>query len=118
MIYLAPPTVPDAIASEPQLVTRQGLAYVNLAIRFDAPAERDLDLFAALMNGLAPRKVLVHCQVNFRASSMVFLYRTIYRKEEPRGAFESVSSVWAPDAVWQRFIIEQLRKHGIDFDPF
>jgi protein tyrosine phosphatase (PTP) superfamily phosphohydrolase (DUF442 family) len=118
VIYLAPPTVSDAVANESQLVTRQGLTYVNLAIRFDAPTERDLAMFAALMSALSQSKVLVHCQVNFRASSMVFLYRTIYRKEDPHAAYQSVSSVWSPDGVWMRFIVERLRKHGIDFDPF
>ena len=118
VIYLAPPTVADAIANERQLVARQGLVYVNLPIRFDAPSERDLARFAALMNAFATQKVLVHCQVNFRASTMVFLYRVIHRKEDPPKAFESVSRVWSPDAVWQRFITEQLRRSGIDFEPF
>jgi hypothetical protein len=35
------------------------------------------------MNGLGDRKVLVHCQVNRRASSMTFLYRVIAETAAP-----------------------------------
>lgn len=36
VIYLAPPTVPDAVRDEAGIVQRQGLGYVNIPTRFDA----------------------------------------------------------------------------------
>src|SRR5687767_1253377 len=75
VIYLAPPTVQDAVRDEPLIVTRQGLTYVNIPIRFDHPTEADFETFAGVLTGLGSRKVLVHCQINLRASSLVFLYR-------------------------------------------
>src|SRR6185369_1190215 len=75
VIYLAPPTVADAVRDEALIVARQGLVFINIPIRFDAPTDADFDAFAAALRGLAERKVLVHCQINLRASSMVFLYR-------------------------------------------
>jgi len=61
--------------------------------------------------------VLVHCQINLRASSMVFLYRAIVLKDDPRLAYEAVHKVWVPDDVWKRFIERQLARHKIDFQP-
>src|SRR5688572_19886694 len=77
VIYLAPPTVPDAVRDEQLIVTKQGLVFVNIPIRFDNPTEADFETFSAVLAALGPRKVLVHCQVNLRASSLVFLYRAI-----------------------------------------
>ena len=118
VVYLAPPSVPDAVADEDRIVSRQGLVFVHIPIPFDKPSEADLQALAAVLQGLADRKVLVHCQVNMRASSMVFLYRVTTLKEDPRAAYDAVARVWAPDGVWRRFIQAQLRRHGVDFEPF
>ena len=117
VIYLAPPTVHDAVRDEPLIVTRQGLTFVNIPIRFDAPTEADFETLAGVLTGLGNRKVLVHCQINLRASSLVFLYRAIVLKDDPRLAYEAVHKVWVPDEVWKRFIERQLARHKIDFQP-
>jgi protein tyrosine phosphatase (PTP) superfamily phosphohydrolase (DUF442 family) len=117
VVYLAPPTVQDAVADEHRIVASQGLVFINLPVRFDDPGDADFDAFAELLKGLGERKVLVHCQINLRASSMVFLYRAIVLKEDPRRAYESVGKVWVPDEVWKRFIERQLARHKVDFQP-
>ena len=118
VVYLAPPTVSDAVRDEPTIVGGQGLVFVNVPIEFDRPQPRDYELFAAVMRGLATRKVLVHCQINLRASSLVFLYRAVALKEDPESAYAAVSKVWKPDGVWRQFIVAQLRRHGIGFEPY
>ena len=116
VIYLAPPTVSDAVKAEPVILERQGIAFVNIPIRFDAPSDADFDAFAATMRGFGDRKVLVHCQINLRASSMVFLYRAIVLKEDPRLAYDAVEKVWVPDRAWRPFIERTLRLHGVSFE--
>lgn len=118
VIYLAPPTVHDAVKDEGLIVARQGLVFVNIPIRFDDPTAQDFEAFAGALRGLAGRKVLVHCQVNMRASAMVFLYRTIVAQEDPQVAYESVIKVWVPDGAWKRFIRDELRRHKVDFEPY
>lgn len=117
-IYLAPPTVSDAVRDEPLIVGRQGLVFVDIPIRFDQPTEQDYETFAGVLDALGTRKVLVHCQVNMRASSLVFLYRVIRRKEDPDRAWDSVAAVWSPEGPWKRLIVELLRKHDVKFDPY
>jgi len=116
VIYLAPPTVMDAVRDEPLIVARQGLTFINIPIQFDHPTESDFETFAGVLRGLSERKVLVHCQINLRASSMVFLYRTVVLKEDPRQAYEAVSKVWSPTGPWRKLLEEQLRKHKIAFE--
>lgn len=118
VIYLAPPTVSDAVRDEQNIVARQGLTFINIPIKFENPTEADVEMFASVLTGLGTRKVLVHCQINLRASSMVFLYRVINLKEDPRVAYESVAGVWSPDGPWRRLIEDQLRKHKVAFELY
>jgi protein tyrosine phosphatase (PTP) superfamily phosphohydrolase (DUF442 family) len=118
VVYLAPPTVSDAVHDEARIVGGQGLVFINIPVVFDRPTERDFETFAAVMKALGSRKVLVHCQINLRASSMVFLYRTIVGKEDPARAYDAVSKTWTPQGPWKRLIEEQLRRDGISFEIY
>lgn len=118
VIYLAPPTVPDAVPGEADIVRAQGLEFVNIPVKFGDPTEADFQAFVAAMERFGERKVLVHCQVNMRASSMTFLYRVIVGREKPEQAYESVARVWSPEGPWKRLITTQLKKAGIAFEPY
>ena len=118
VIYLAPPGAHGEVADERERVEHQGLVYVNIPIDFAHPTEQDFDRLVAAIEAANERKVLVHCQLNMRASSMVFLYRVIVGKESPETAYEAVSRVWVPDSVWKRYIVAMLGRHGIVFEPY
>ncbi len=118
VIYLAPPTVHDAVAGEGDIVRRQGLEFVNIPIEFGQPTDADFEQFAEAMKRFQDRKVLVHCQVNMRASTMTFLYRVIKAHEPPDQAYQSVARVWSPEGPWKRLLIAELRKAGIAFEPY
>ncbi len=118
VIYLAPSSVGDAIKDEPQIVQRQGLEFIHIPISFSAPEERHFIAFNEALSKLNGKRTLVHCQVNMRASSFVFLHRVIVGKENPAVAYESVARIWSPRGVWKTFIVAQLQKNGIDFEPY
>lgn len=118
VINLAPPDAHDAVREEAAIVDRQGLAYVALPIAFGNPTGKDFEAFASALRAQSGHKVLVHCQVNMRASTMVFLYRVVVGKEDPQLAYESVLKVWVPDGPWKRLLREELREHRIDFEPY
>ena len=118
VIYLAPPSVSDAIPGEADIVRKQGLEFINIPIAFNNPTEADFQSFVAAMERFGDRKVLVHCQVNMRASSMAFLYRVITRHENAEVAYESVAKVWSPEGPWKRLLLAQLRKANIAFEPY
>ena len=118
VIYLAPPTVSDAVAGEGDIVRRQGLEFVNIPIQFGEPTDADFERFVAAMNRFRDRKVLVHCQINMRASTMTFLYRVTQAHEPPEQAYQAVARIWSPEGPWKRLLISQLRKAGIAFEPY
>jgi protein tyrosine phosphatase (PTP) superfamily phosphohydrolase (DUF442 family) len=118
VIYLAPPTVPDAVPGEAEIVQKQGLSFLNIPIHFGKPTDADFQAFVVAMNGLKNVKVLVHCQVNMRASTMTFLYRVIEGHEKPEQAYEAVAAVWSPAGPWKQLIADELRRQSIAFEPY
>ena len=118
VVYLVPPGASDAVAGEADIVRSQGMDFTQLPMRWEEPTDANFDAFAAAMARTHDGKVLVHCQVNLRASTMTFLYRAIVLREPVDKAYESVTGVWSPNAVWKRYITAQLARAGIAFDPF
>ncbi len=115
VIDLAPGNTPDAVADEAQILQSQGIEFVHVPIPWQSPEAKHLEATAAALTRLQGKKVLVHCQMNMRASAITFLYRTIYAKEAPATAWTDLKRVWTPNGQWAKFIDEQLRAHGIVF---
>ncbi len=118
VIYLAPPTVSSAVKEEPALLETQGIAYHNIPIPFGAPEPKHFEAFVAAMRQFEKQSLLVHCEVNMRASCMTFLYRVITLKVPVDTAYESVTKVWTPRFAWKPYVESMLAKNGIKFEVY
>jgi protein tyrosine phosphatase (PTP) superfamily phosphohydrolase (DUF442 family) len=115
VISLAPGDTSDAVTDEGEILKSQGIEYIHIPIPWQKPEARHLEATAAAMQRYQGRKVLLHCQMNMRASAVAFLYRTIHAKEDPAKAWLDVKKLWTPKDQWAAFIDEQLRAHKIPF---
>jgi protein tyrosine phosphatase (PTP) superfamily phosphohydrolase (DUF442 family) len=112
VVNLAPPQVHGSIANEGGIVGAKGVTYVNIPVDFRHPTAEDFRFFSAVLKANAKRNVFVHCQVNLRGSSFVFLYRVIHEGTPVNEAMTKLYGVWSPDAVWKKFIEETLEGSG------
>ena len=112
VINLAPPQSHGSIASEGAIVTGQGVRYLNIPVDFARPTPADFKRFSEEMQAHSGKNVLVHCQVNMRASAFVFLYRVIHEAAPVEEAAAKLTGIWIPDRVWKRFIEDTLAAHG------
>lgn len=112
VISLAPATVLGAHDDEGALVTQHGMHYFNIPVDFAAPRPEDFDRFVRILDAQHGKRVLVHCQINLRASSFVFLYRAIVLREDPDMAYDDVLRVWQPAKQWREFIRDTLIARG------
>jgi protein tyrosine phosphatase (PTP) superfamily phosphohydrolase (DUF442 family) len=111
VINLALPTSDNAIPNEGSLVTGLGMAYVHIPVDFKAPRPQDFHAFARVMDAFAHRPVFVHCAANMRVSAFVFLYRVLFQNVAVLEAERDLHAIWQPDAVWSRFIQDELETH-------
>jgi protein tyrosine phosphatase (PTP) superfamily phosphohydrolase (DUF442 family) len=116
VVNLAPPGNQGAVPEEGKLVAEHGPTYVNIPVSWQQPTLDDFELFSAVMNGARERKVLVHCQLNMRASAFTFLYRVIYDHVPPEEAMTALRAVWIPRDQWATFTADVLAKHNVDFE--
>ena len=95
-----------------KLIRGTGARYIQLPVDWFQPTPEDYNHFVGAVTANNERNVLVHCQMNFRASAFSFLYRVIEGDEDFEKAKEAMLSVWAPDNTWTTFINEVLMLKG------
>jgi protein tyrosine phosphatase (PTP) superfamily phosphohydrolase (DUF442 family) len=118
VINLAPPATVGSISDEGMLVARTGISYLNIPVDWFSPRYEDFELFGNVLRQSGSMRVLVHCQVNKRASVFTFLFRVVHDGAVPDRAWENVNAVWVPDEHWKDFARMVLKRHKIDYDPF
>jgi protein tyrosine phosphatase (PTP) superfamily phosphohydrolase (DUF442 family) len=118
VINLAPPQSHGSLRDEGGIVAAKGVAYVNIPVDFARPTAEDFRLFSEVMKAARARKVFVHCQVNLRGSSFVFLYRVIHEGAPLGETAIKLNGVWAPDRVWKQFIDDTLAASGRKAEVF
>ena len=89
---------------------------MHVAVDFSKSSLRNFELVAAILNNSGDRKSLIHCQVNYRASTFSFLYWVIYLGVPVDEAKRDLDKVWGPDPVWCRFIIDTLAACGMSLE--
>ena len=105
VINLAPAR-DDANGMEGFLVVEQGMSYIHIPVSWQAPSQRDLQLFFDVMEANKDRKVFVHCFANMRVSAFVYLYRTLKEGITHEQARADLEKIWKPEelAQWGAFI--------------
>jgi uncharacterized protein (TIGR01244 family) len=113
VINLAPNGVAGAHEDEASLAREAGLAYHHVPVDFANPQASDYARLAELLRQHRGQRVLVHCQVSMRASSLVFLFRVIELGDDADRAFDDVLRIWQPSHAWRALLKEQLAAKGI-----
>jgi protein tyrosine phosphatase (PTP) superfamily phosphohydrolase (DUF442 family) len=113
VINLVPSEAFGSLDDEQAIVQKAGARYVHVPVDFARPRPSDFERFSREMRSFAGKPVLVHCQLSMRASVFVFLYRAIKLGEDPERVYDDVLKIWQPNAVWSRFVREELEARGI-----
>src|SRR6185436_16613924 len=107
VINLALPTSDNALPNEGELVSAQGMTYVHIPVKFDAPQPADFERFTRVLDACEGQRVFVHCAANKRVSAFVFLHRLNHGAD--RATAESdLKKIWQPDGAWREFVNQWL----------
>jgi protein tyrosine phosphatase (PTP) superfamily phosphohydrolase (DUF442 family) len=109
IVNLATAASSSALPDERDLVTAQGMTYVHIPVAWESPTTQDLRQFFEVMDQNQDKKVFVHCAMNMRVSSFVFLYRVKRQNVPVEAARQALHKIWEPNEVWRRFIDDALQ---------
>ena len=112
VINLAPHEVSNALPGETELVTGLGMQYINIPVIWNTPTKDGLDRFMDTMQKNKDKRILVHCQANFRATAFVALYRILRQGWEAEEAMAGMHKIWDAEdyPIWKMFIEENLQR--------
>jgi protein tyrosine phosphatase (PTP) superfamily phosphohydrolase (DUF442 family) len=112
VINLAPHDVPNALPDEADLVDSLGMQYFNIPVNWNTPTRDGLDRFIEVMDANSGKKILVHCQANFRATAFVALYRILRDGWNPDDAMAGMHQIWDEEdyPIWKMFIEQSLKR--------
>jgi hypothetical protein len=101
-----------ALEDEAGLVQALGMEYVHLPVDFQGPRLEDYDAFAAEMDRLADRPLLLHCAANKRVGVFAALWRILALGRGRAEAESDLFDVWRPNPVWMDFYRQVLSTRG------
>ena len=104
VINLALPTSDEAIANEAELVTAEGMNYIQIPVVWEDPELSQYDLFCAVMQANRSEKVWVHCAKNMRVTAFMALYAQKYLGFSAKAATTLISKIWQPNNIWSEFM--------------
>jgi protein tyrosine phosphatase (PTP) superfamily phosphohydrolase (DUF442 family) len=111
VINLAPHDSHNAIPNEAELVNSLGMEYINIPVTWRTPEPETLPRFMDAMDANKDKKIHVHCEANYRASSFIMMYRVLRLGWKKEDAIPIMERIWNPEdfPVWQKFIDEALK---------
>ena len=113
VINLTLPTSERALSNEAELVTSLGMKYIGIPVEWEKPTRQNLENFMIAMDANIDKKILVHCQANYRATGFITLYRILRLGWNRDDAFKDLHRIWNPDEypIWKKFIEDNLIKN-------
>ena len=111
VINLALPTSSNALPGEAELITRHGIAYIQIPVEWERPELRQLEQFFGALKAFEGHKIWVHCAKNMRVSAFIYLYRRLCLAESEEASVHPMQEVWVPNETWQAFIRNALSVH-------
>ena len=104
ILNLAPPNASNALPEEQAIATNLGMDYISIPVVWDSPTMADFTQFCDVMEKHKEQPIFVHCAMNMRVSAFMYLYRHLRLGVPASEARGTMTTVWEPNATWQRFI--------------
>jgi protein tyrosine phosphatase (PTP) superfamily phosphohydrolase (DUF442 family) len=96
--------VPGNQIKERKYVESLDMTYEQIPVDWGNPKMSDFETFVDLMKSYGDDMVYVHCELNWRASAFVYLYRITQLGVSIDEALEDLTAIWKPKDGWQEFI--------------
>jgi len=96
--------IPGNQIKERKYVESLDMTYEQIPVDWGNPKLSDFETFVDLMKSYGDEMVYVHCELNWRASAFVYLYRITQLGVSIDEALKDMAVIWKPKDGWQEFI--------------
>lgn len=110
VINLALTDASNVLIGEDRRVLDLGMDYIHLPLLFNRPSYTQILRTLDLLKFLHPQKVWLHCALNMRVSSLMYVYRIHQLMMNEVNAKVLLNQIWTPNAEWSD-VIKQLEKY-------
>jgi uncharacterized protein (TIGR01244 family) len=123
VINLAPDGLETSLPDEGKLLEALGIEYHHIPVAWAEPRLEQLEQFEALMDSVAGRPTLIHCQANYRVTAFFAMYATFKLGWEDERADALIDRIWAAradyqmDENWKNFIAAARQRRLRDAGP-
>ena len=97
-----------SLTDEAGTVQALGMEYIHIPVDFNNPTQQNLTDFITWMKIHENKHTLVHCAANYRVSAFLGLYLHKEKGWLVEDAFAQLYSLWTPNAVWEKFVKENI----------
>jgi protein tyrosine phosphatase (PTP) superfamily phosphohydrolase (DUF442 family) len=100
--------IPGMQLKEKRHVQSLGMSYEQIPVIWNTPTLSNFKQFSTLMKSYGSDKTYVHCELNWRASTFVYLYRVTQLNMTKEEAKQDLDHIWTPKDQWSDFIKSTL----------
>ena len=104
--------IPGDFSEEASLSQQLELGFKQIPVDWHNPTMDDYMQFVDTMTAFKKQnpdgKILLHCQLNYRASAFAYLYQVTQNKQNPAQAKAVLNQIWQPEGKWQQLIDEVI----------
>lgn len=110
VINLAPDGLDTSLPGESNLLHDLGISYHHIPVAWSDPKISQLEMFEASMEATNGRRVLIHCQANFRVTVFFAMYASSKLGWSDEQADALIDRIWTSrpgfqmDNTWRSFI--------------
>jgi uncharacterized protein (TIGR01244 family) len=117
VINLAPDGLETSLPDESGMLASLGIDYHHIPVAWAEPRLDQLEAFEAAMDAAAGKRMLIHCQANYRVTAFYSLYAMAKLGWSEERADALIARIWASrpgyqmDDVWKGFIAAGRQRH-------
>ena len=78
--------------------------YIHIPVVWKSPKKEQFELFSSVMKHHVDKSIWIHCALNWRVASFIFLYSTKYLRIPEEEARKKMESIWTCNETWSAFI--------------
>ena len=100
--------IPGDFSDEQNKAAELKLDFTQIPVDWHNPTVGDFQQFVKAMTKAKQQnpeaKILLHCQLNYRASAFAYLYQVTQAGQDNEQAKLLLNKIWQPEGKWQQFV--------------